>query len=135
LRDHLSGLQAHELREIMTEQYYNPQVMKGAKCLVDSIFYTSPYDLGSLYFNNRIRLYIHNLRELGINTSDKYALIGDFENVKDMFLMKVSRSPEIDNLSHELIIGIYGTNSLRKHIPNYAYIYGGFKCSPPLIDP
>ena len=109
--------------------------MKAAMCTADSIFYTSPYDVGSLYLNNRIRMYIHNLRQVGGESAEGYALVADFENAKDMFVVKVSRSPSDDTLLHELVVGLYGTNKLRQYIPNFAYVYGGFKCSPPLIDP
>lgn len=135
LRDHIGGLQAVQLKDFAVNQLQNPYAMKATMCIADSIFYTSPFDIGSLYLNNRIRLYIHNLRQIGSESAEGYALISDFENAKDLFVVKVSRSPTDDTLLHELVIGLYGTNRLRQYIPNYAYIYGGFKCSPPLIDP
>jgi len=135
LRDRIGGLQAVELKEYTIKQLQNPSVMKAAMCVSDSIFYTSPYDVGSLYLNNRIRMYIHNLRQIGPESAEGYSLIADFENAKDMFLLKTSRSPANDTLLHELVVGLYGTNRLRKYIPNYAYVFGGFKCSPPLVDP
>ena len=135
LRDRIGGLQAAQLKDFTLKQLHNPSAMKAAMCTADSIFYTSPYDIGSLYLNNRIRMYIHNLRQMGGESAEGYALIADFENAKDMFVVKVSRSPSDDTLLHELVVGLYGTNKLRQYIPNFAYVYGGFKCSPPLIDP
>lgn len=134
-RDHIPGLQAAELRDFLIKQPQNPAVMQEVMCLVDSLFYTSPYDVGSLYLNNRIRLYIHNLRQIGAESIQGYALSADFENVADMFIIKAARSPTEDELRHELMVGLYGTNRLRQYLPNFAYVYGGFKCSPPLIDP
>jgi len=135
LRDHISGLQAAQLKDFTIKQLHNPDAMKAAMCTIDSIFYTSGYDVGSIYLNNRIRMYIHNLRQIGSESTEGYTLLGDFENAKDLFIVKASRSPSDDTLLHELIIGLYGTNKLRQYIPNFAYVYGGFKCSPPLIDP
>lgn len=135
LRDHIGGLQAVQLKDFTVKQLHNPSAMKAAMCTADSIFYTSPYDVGSLYLNNRIRMYIHDLRQVGGESVEGYALVANFENAKDMFIVKVSRSPTDDSLLHELVVGLYGTNKLRQYIPNFAYIYGGFKCSPPLIDP
>lgn len=135
LRDHISGLQAVQLKDFTVKQLQNPSAMKAAMCTADSIFYTSPYDVGSLYLNNRIRMYIHDLRQVGSESVEGYALLANFENAKDMFVIKVSRSPSDDSLLHELVVGLYGTNKLRQYIPNFAYVYGGFKCSPPLIDP
>lgn len=135
LRDQIPGLQANELKNITIREFYNPAAMQATMCAVDSLFYSSPSDLGSLYLNNRIRLYIQNLRQIGSESVEGYAMLGDFEKAKDLFVVKVSRSPTDDALLHELIIGVFGTNRLRQYIPNFSYIYGGFKCSPPLIDP
>lgn len=135
LRDHISGLNSDEFKDITRKQLQNPDVMKAAMCTTDSLFYTSPYDIGSIHLNNRIRMYIHNLRQIGKETSEGHALVADFQNAKDMFIIKVARDPADDSLVHELVVGLYGTNKLRQYIPNFAYVYGGFKCSPPLIDP
>jgi hypothetical protein len=135
LRDHISGLQATALKDVITDQFYNPQAMAATMCAVDSIFYAPPSDIGSAFLNDRIRLYIHNLRQIGSESVEGYALLGDFENAKNLFVVKVSRNPEDDSLLHELIVGLFGTNKLRQSIPNFSYIYGGFKCSPPLINP
>ena len=135
LRERMGGLQAAQLKEYTAKHFHNPDVMKVAMCTADSIFYTSPFDVGSLYLNNRIRLYIHNLRQVGSESVEGYSLVADFENAKDMFVVKVARTPFTDTLLHELVVGMYGTNILRQHIPNFVYVYGGFKCSPPLVDP
>jgi hypothetical protein len=135
LRDHMVGLKGDVLKDYLIKQPQNPDVLKATMCLVDSLFYSSPYDVGSLYLNNRIKLYIHNLNQIGPDSIEGYAMTADFENVKDMFIVKSAKDPKNDNLQHELIVGLYGTNKLRQYIPNFAYIYGGFKCSPPLIDP
>lgn len=135
LRDHMSGLQSSELKELTTRQFYNAAAMKAAMCTVDSLFYEAPSDKGSLYLNSRIREYIRNLRQIGPESASGYALLGDFNQTKDLFIAKVSRDPSEDDLLHELIVGLYGTNRLRSLVPNFSYIYGGFKCSPPLIDP
>lgn len=134
LQERISGLKAHELHSITRDQLQNPAAMNAAMCVADSLFYVSPYDLGSITLNNRIRLYLHNLR-LTQEYTKHYDLISDFENTRDMFAVKVAKSPDTDNLSHELLVGLYGTNQLRQMIPNFNYIYGGFKCSPPLLDP
>ena len=135
IRNHIGGLQANQMKNITQGQLQNHNAMQSTQCTIDSIFYTSPYDVGSLYLNNRIRLYIHNLRQIGGESANGYALLGDFENAKDMLIVKTSKHPNEDDLLHELVIGLYGTNKLRQYVPNFSYIYGGFKCSPPLIDP
>lgn len=135
IRDRIGSLKADELKRQINTAVYNPSVMHGAACTFDSILYTSPFDTGSLYLNNRIRLYVHNLRQLPSESHEGYTFLSDFDGAKDMFVIKTTRPDHENNLLHELIVGIYGTNTLRKYVPNFAYIYGGFKCSPPLVDP
>ncbi len=134
LQERISGLKANTLHQYTRDQLQNPAVMNAAMCVADSLFYLSPYDLGSISMNNRLRLYLQNLR-LTQEYTNHYDLISDFENTHDMFSIKVAKTPDTDNLSHELLIGLYGTNQLRQMLPNFHYIYGGFKCSPPLINP
>lgn len=132
LRDRIAGLEAAELKEITSSQFYNPSTMLATMCILDSILYTS--NNGSTYLNNRIRQYIHNLRQIGNPSAEGYAMLADFENANDMFVIKVSRDPTDDKLIHELIVGLYGTNRLRSYVPNFSYVYGGFKCLPPIIN-
>jgi hypothetical protein len=135
VQNRLPGLQGQELKKLTQQQLYNPSVMQAALCTADSVFYTSPYDVGSMYRNNRIRSYIHSLRQIGAESVEGYAMAASFENAADLFVVKAPRDPRRDDLLHELVVGLYGTNRLRQFIPNFAYIFGGFKCSPPLIDP
>ena len=57
----------------------------------------------------------------------------NFLEASEMFIVKTPKSID-DDLEHELIVGLYGTNRLRQYIPNFAYIYGGFKCSRPILN-
>jgi hypothetical protein len=135
IRDRISNLQSQEFKVIGETQLNNPSALNAIACTVDSLFYTAPYDVGSLYLNNRIRFYLRNLRQLDGESLNGTSMVADFDNASDMFVLKVANDPLHDELRHEMIVGLYGTNKLRKYIPNFAYVYGGFKCSPPLIDP
>jgi len=135
LREHISKLKPNVLQKDVTNKFYNPDVMKAAMCTIDSIIYTPPEDVGNPYHNNLINEYITGLRQIGTESVNGYAMLGNFDGMKDFFVDKVSRNPNNDTLVHELVVGLYGTNKLRQYIPNFSYIYGGLKCSPPLIDP
>lgn len=135
IRDRIGNLQSEEFEKIADTQIGNPEIQNAIACTVDSLFYISPYDIGSLYLNNRIRFYIHNLRQINSESLNGISMVADFDKAEDMFVLKVSKDNKNDDLHHELIVGIYGVNKLRRYIPNFAYVYGGFKCSPPLIDP
>lgn len=135
IRERLSNLNEQQLKDNLNNNFYNPAVMEAAACTIDSVIYQAPKEIGSLYHNDLIRTYITHLRLIGSESVAGYALLADFNKVKDMFVVKVSRDANRDNLQHELVVGLYGTNRTRNYIPNFAYIYGGFKCSPAEIDP
>lgn len=88
----------------------NTHMIENSVYCSDSIIYVSPHSTSSSYFNKIIRTYTNNLKSNSV------------ENVSDSLKIIVS------NNIHQLIVGIYGTNKLRKYIPNFIYVYGGFKC-------
>jgi len=135
LRERISKLKPEILKKDVTNKFYNAEVMKAAMCTIESVIYAPPDKIGSDYHNGLINEYITNLRQIGTESKNGYAMLGNFDGIKDFFIDKVSRNPNNDTLIHELVVGLYGTNKLREHIPNFSYIYGGLKCSPPLIDP
>ena len=52
-----------------------------------------------------------------------------------MFVIKAPRSVvSSDELIHESFVAIKALNSLRVNNPNFAQIFGMFRCSPPFID-
>lgn len=135
IRERLDNLDGQLLKNDISNQFYNAEVMRAAACTIESIIKAPPSEIGSLYHNELLRKYITHLKQIGAESANGYALLGDFGKIKGMFVEKVSRDPNNDDLLHELIVGLYGTNKARNYIPNFAYIYGGFKCSPPVIDP
>lgn len=133
MRDRMSGVNAKEIQRTLANTFYNPDAMHATMCAVNSTFYTSPFDIGSLYLNGRIRSYIHNL-ELLSQTGDELVFRVDFDDASRIFVVKTSELDErAEQLLHEMIVGLYGTNRLRAFVPNFAYVFGGFKCSPPIV--
>lgn len=135
IRKRIANLDPDKLQEDVTQKFYNVGVMEAASCVIESIIYSPPEDVGTPYHNNLINEYIKKLKRIGAESANGYAMLGDFDGMKDFFVDKVSKDPLDDTLIHEIVVGLYGTNKLRKYIPNFSYVYGGMKCSPPLIDP
>lgn len=78
-----------------------------------------------------IRRALQNLSLIGKPSVDGIAASVDFSGVRRGFVVKTpkkGKDPEL--LTHELVLGTE-LNRLRNHIPNFALIFGGFKCSPP----
>lgn len=131
MRDRMSGIKGSEIKSVLSSSFYNPDAMHATMCAVNSVFYTSPFDIGSLYLNGRIRSYVYNLETIAEGNSE-IAFEADFDDAKRLFVVKTGEESSA-SLLHEMIVGLYGTNRLRVYVPNFAYVFGGFKCSPPIV--
>jgi len=131
IRENLHNLNSEKLKYYNVNQFFNEDALKTTMCTLNSLFYTKIND--DNYHTEIIKRYINNLQKIGEETAYGYAFTADFMNADNMFVIKTPKNSKNDNLLHELIVGLYGTNKLRKDIPNFAYIYGGFKCSPMLL--
>jgi|688.fasta_scaffold166038_2 hypothetical protein len=133
LRQNLPNIDAQLLQQYSINELYNDNVLNATKCVVNSIFYTNN-DKDDLTYNFLIKKYIHDLTKIGGKSNTGFAFNADFKDVSHMFIIKTIQDVNFDDdLLHELMVGLYGTNRLRQAIPNFAYIYGGFKCSPPIL--
>lgn len=134
LRDRLGTLDSKEFKTLLRNKFYDPEVMKSAMCATESITYMPPVEPGNVASNIRIKRWLHNLRRIGAESVEGYAMGTDLGLADDTFIIKAPRDPENPVLLHEYFVGIYGLNKLRKQVPNFAYIMGGFRCSLPVID-
>lgn len=134
LRPHLGKLNAANYKETLSKYFYDPQVMAAAACVSDSIFFVGPNDSSNVTSFERIKNFIRDLRQIGAESVDGYALSGSLLKSDDVFIVKAPRDVDNNELLHEYFIGTYGLNQLRKIVPNFAYIMGSFACSPPAIN-
>lgn len=78
-----------------------------------------------------IRSSLKEPKIIGKPSADGIAATVDVGETKAAFVLKAPRDPgAAELLTHELVVGLE-LNKLRPIVPNFAYIYGGFKCSPP----
>ena len=135
IRDRLPNLDTDTVKDIANGQFYNRDAMLATMCVTDSIIYSIPGTDDSVELVERIRRYFRNLKQIGEESVEGYAMLSSLEDTKGMFILKAPRDQKKDSLLHEAFVGVYGTNQLRKLVPNFSYIYGAFKCAPPIIDP
>ena len=131
MRDRLGSIDTSAFKSTIRRDFYNPNVMVAAMCTAESVIYTESNN-GLVTPEQRIRHYIRKLRRIGEESVDGYAMVGDLEHEDAAFVLKAPRGNG-DDLVHEYFIGLMGTNKLRFYVPNFAYMYGAFKCSPPII--
>ena len=104
IKDNFHTLKDTILERTLSDSFYNQQVMEVGECTLSSLFYISPYDFGSMSMNDRIITYIRNLRRIGGNSAQGYALLADFGKTRDLFVIKSPVDVESDELLHELVV-------------------------------
>jgi hypothetical protein len=127
-QDRLPGLKESRLQKLVTDQFYNADVMATALCVTDAVLYTQPVQIGAVTTLMRIRHWIQNLH----GSPDEFK--ASLATARDLFAVKTTLDSPDSDLVHELCVGLFGTNRLRVAVPNFTYIYGGFECSPPIIQ-
>lgn len=115
----------------LRQEFYNPLVLQMVMCVITSIIEQSQ---SSIPVTQRIRHWFQDLEQIGAESVEGFAMRGDLRNVEDAFIVKAPRDPRSEGLIHELFIGLFGTNRLRGVVPNFAYLFGGFECSAPIIQ-
>jgi hypothetical protein len=130
---HLKNIDVKALQTFITSEFYNPAVLKLAMCIAESIYYNNGSDIAN---TKMVKTWFTSLRQFGAESVSGYALQTSFDNVPNFFVLKSPRDVEdaAEDLLHEYIVGVYGTNKLRAFNPNFSYILGGFKCSPPTLS-
>ena len=124
-----------EFKNILDTQFYNFSVMQAASCSVYSIFYGIQEENGAISKVELMKEAVTNLHQIGTESAYGYVLSGGIKNTDDLFVVKVPQNENVGNdLLHELFVGLMGTNIMRKYVPNFVFVYGGFKCSKPVID-
>lgn len=132
LQENLSGLNIERYKSLLKEEFYNAGLMEALLCTNSALYYASPSHVTP---QDRVRDWIQNLRQVGTKSAFGYAMQGGLRYTDDLFVIKAPRREKYDDLQHELVVGLYGTNQLRHYLPNFVYTLGGFQCTAPVIDP
>jgi len=132
LRDHIGTFDTEQLLRYLREKFYNRDVMRAIRCTMESIF--SPVDDGGLQDNERIRYWIEPIERIGAESVFGYAIRSNVgEQGENVLVLKAPRMQDVESLVHEYVVGVYGTNMLRGIVPNFAYVFGTFDCSAPIL--
>lgn len=132
----IENINSDTLSNMIINNFYNYQAMIVISCVIASLFYDQRGDI--ILPHERIRHWINNLTQIQANVQNEidnsFTASFGHSSTPPIFLIKTPRHQESD-LVHEAFIGLYGTNRLRLDIPNFAFIFGTFACSPPIIKP
>lgn len=161
LQKHLSSLDVSKMRAAAQNEFYNADVMELTACTLqsisqakffknlssqfkgyntpnwfaDGIFYQHSNNQGNLELANTVTNWFTDMKQIGDESVAGVAMTTGLKNEKNIAVIKVPRKAGDTDFVHELFVGTRGTNMARKDIPNFAYVYGGFKCPTAVVDP
>lgn len=108
-------------RLLDSPQGFNPNLLTNISCLVNSIIK-----------EGLLREKITNIKPLGAKSKEADVFSCSLSPESNLFTIKVSKNAAKDNIIHEVLVGL-SLNAIRGKIPNFMYVYGYFKCDPPVV--
>ena len=132
----INDINTEEIHDLLRNKYENPNVLTAIGSLVRSVIYTTGSATSHV---ERIR---HWIRKMTLLSSGSYGqtFMAALDDGESDFIVKVPESSDdSESLFHEMMVGLLCANELRKgnseYLPvlNYSYVYGGFKCSHPIL--
>ena len=118
------------LKELSVNNFYNSDVFEIMQCFINSIILTNE----SYSIPKSIHRYFYNLKQIGSDSANGVALKSSLKDEDNFFVIKAPKNPKnFNDLIHESFVALKGTNSLRKKIPNFSYVYGIISCTAPIL--
>ena len=114
------------IKTLLTKQFYNANLLKVLACSCQLI--------ATLNNNLDNIIKVHQWFTDPISNGNIITTKWDDSDDNSFFIIKSPKDADSKENINELFVGIFGTNELRKFVPNFAYIYTGFQCSNPIVD-
>lgn len=128
LGENYDSINIQQVSNLSANNYQSYNVQKLNSCLLNMAYISHDK------YNSQVRSFIDNLAIIGEPSAFGIAMTVDFLGAPKLAVIKVPKDNNSNN-NHEIVVGLYGLNELRKEIPNFAFVYGGFNCSSPIINP
>lgn len=123
------NLKPELFRAYLRSQFYNFELIEKLRCYTGLLLQSSPGQLQS------IRRVLSLDKAIGGESVAGTAFSADLEGANGTFVIKApQRESDSLGLLHEYVVGMYGTNRLRRKIPNFSYVFGYFSCIPPMLN-
>jgi serine/threonine protein kinase len=135
----VSDFRSEAIAKTLDERFYDANFLGKLMCALDTVL-VLPAEGGEGLnaANETVREMFTDVRRIGAESVYGNAMMSSLDGVKDVFVIKTPKQKNPgeheDELLHELFVGLMGINSMREICPNFAYIFGGFKCLPPAIN-
>ena len=135
---HYNEINMTQLKELTTDEFYNTNVMNTMSCISNSLTTISPE--WQIYITSQLT----HLKKIGAESANGIAMLSNLSNnnprinennADSIFVIKAGKnSNHYNDIIHEAAIAMTTLNMLRNEIPNFAFVYGYFKCGAPVPD-
>lgn len=126
-RHQLGTMDGNRIKYLMStqkiESYDNFDIHKNIECITDAILYTD----NEYNDRNRLRIWIEIGKMFATASEAGVAFPASFA-ASTIYVIKTPKNHD-PSLLHELFIGFYALNPLKKYVPNFMYVYGSIPCA------
>jgi hypothetical protein len=127
LQFRLQYLQLDKLQNLLSKEFYNPQVLSAVTCVSNELYYQSPKG-NTFTVQERMRRHLHHMKLVGDPSVHSKAFVVNYDNSQLQLVLKEARSDISNgNLYHEAFVGLHCLNQLLPYCPNFMYTYGIFE--------
>lgn len=120
----ITGIRNGVLSNLLNSEFDNPVILRIIYCIINIIL------------EQDINSWIEDLQLVGAGISGEVYEATIKGGSKSDIIIKVQNNLEDLTMTHELFVGLFGTNRLRElGILNFSYVYGGFNCTHTLRVP
>lgn len=132
----MSSIGGKELSAMLdTIESMDASIHDNIACMVQAVTYRGKMpDMNAASMRERVRNWFTDPTIIGKPSVEGFVLKTRFNSSSDLFVLKVPRQAKDDELIHEALVGLFAMNKLRRILPNYMYVYGIAKCSPPFME-
>lgn len=130
----LSSINLSLLNDLST-LYQDHEMMLTLTCIFLALTYED--DISMINKNRRIRLWLNKLKNNNVSSTYNHVFLSSLKEIEDLIILKTEKLTSSsfktninENISHDIFIGLFGTNNLRKINNNIVYVIGGFTLSP-----
>ncbi len=126
-----AGLRFEEIKLTLRKYFFDERRMRAVHCALAVVLRDGP---GTNAVPARVRSWFEDPRPIGAPSVSGVALLTKLRDNRATsspaeLVVKAPRDPN-ESLVHEAVVGLR-LNSLRAKVPNFAYVFNVFNCSPP----
>lgn len=135
IQKNIPMIRLDKLEKEVKDEFDQPGVMEAASKIIRGVYYHAGHGNGKLSESAEVANWFTSGKKIGAPSANGLVVITSIRDAKDIAIIKAPlKDDKQTDMVHEIFVATHGTNELRRLIPNFAYVYGGFQCAPSVFD-